>query len=254
MLQTNYVGQQIRTFESTDSTNVRAMEWAESGGPSGAVVVADSQTAGRGRLGRRWEGGEGESLLFSVIVRPDVPDASMGLLPLASGLAVVDAVTPLVRHELALKWPNDVLLAGMKCAGVLVEGVRSADSRWAVVGIGINVNQEVMPRALEQTAISLRQSAAAVIPRPVLLASLLEALESRLHQLEHDRVTLLDDYRAALSGFGRTISLRLADGKTVRGRLAGVLGSGALEMEVGGTLRQFSAGDVSLGSERWVAS
>ncbi len=140
---TRSLGRSLEGFAEIDSTNARALSRAAEGAPSGAVVVAEFQSAGRGRLGRKWDGGRGESLLFSVGWRSDSPDAGhFGLTPLATGLALRDAVQGYTGGEAVdLKWPNDLLVGGMKCAGVLVESViMSKRERWAVIGVGLNVN------------------------------------------------------------------------------------------------------------------
>ena len=122
----------IEHLEVTDSTNSVAAAGARSGSPAGLVVVADHQTAGRGRFGRRWEDRPGGSLLMSCLV--DMPPRPT-LVPLAAGLSVADVVTR-AGPDPELKWPNDVLIAGRKCAGVLVE----VCSPLLVVGIGVNID------------------------------------------------------------------------------------------------------------------
>jgi BirA family biotin operon repressor/biotin-[acetyl-CoA-carboxylase] ligase len=119
----------------TDSTSDRARELAIGGAPSGTVVTADEQTAGRGRTGRQWSAPSGSSLLCSVILRP--LEAHHGLLPLAVPLAVCDAAEALAPVECQVKWPNDVWLSEKKLAGVLIEA-RPPD--WAVIGVGLNLS------------------------------------------------------------------------------------------------------------------
>ena len=119
----------------TDSTNERARELAIAGAPSGTVVTADEQTAGRGRTGRRWSAPAGSALLCSAILRP--LEAHQSLLPLAVPLAVCEAAEDLAPVECLVKWPNDVWLAERKLAGVLIE---ARPPGWAVIGIGLNLS------------------------------------------------------------------------------------------------------------------
>jgi BirA family transcriptional regulator, biotin operon repressor / biotin---[acetyl-CoA-carboxylase] ligase len=123
-----------RHFRTTESTNDRARELAEAGAPTGTVVTADAQTAGRGRHGRAWTAPPRKALLYSAILRP--LDAGHALLPLAVPLAVCEAVELVASVRCEVKWPNDVWVEGRKLAGVLIEA-RPPD--WAVIGIGVNV-------------------------------------------------------------------------------------------------------------------
>jgi BirA family biotin operon repressor/biotin-[acetyl-CoA-carboxylase] ligase len=147
-------GEPHHHFDSTDSTNTRARELAAEGAEHGTVVTADEQTAGRGRQGRVWTAPAGRALLYSAIVRP--LDERHLMLPLAVPLAVCEAAAELRPGiECGVKWPNDVLVAGSKLAGILVEA-RPQDG-WAVVGVGLNLTVEPgeFPPELRQRAVSL---------------------------------------------------------------------------------------------------
>jgi BirA family biotin operon repressor/biotin-[acetyl-CoA-carboxylase] ligase len=149
----------------TDSTNTRARELADAGAPHGTLVTAGEQRAGRGRQGRSWSAPAGRALLCSLVIR-DPPR----LLPLAAGVAVAQVA----GDPAMLKWPNDVLIAGRKLAGILVEGRPQA--RWAVLGIGLNValREADFPAELRERAATLGLEPAAVEPT---LARVLAALE-----------------------------------------------------------------------------
>jgi BirA family transcriptional regulator, biotin operon repressor / biotin---[acetyl-CoA-carboxylase] ligase len=138
--------------ESTDSTNQRARELAETGAPSGTVVTADSQSAGRGRQGRRWSAPPGAALLYSAVLRP--LDLRHLLLPLAVPLAVCDACERLAPVSCRIKWPNDIWLEERKLAGVLIE---ARPPEWAVIGVGVNVaiDDGDFPEDLRWPAVSL---------------------------------------------------------------------------------------------------
>ncbi len=145
--------------------------------PEGAVAVADEQTAGRGRLGRRWEAPRGTSLLLSVVLRPRVPPDRLPELSLVAGAAVAEAIAATTRLEPELKFPNDVLLGGRKVAGVLAE---AAGGR-VVLGIGVNVSQgrDGLPARANLPPTSLALELGAPVDRRLLLAELLARLERR---------------------------------------------------------------------------
>jgi BirA family biotin operon repressor/biotin-[acetyl-CoA-carboxylase] ligase len=142
-----------RHYRLTDSTNERACELAAAGAPSGTVVTASEQSAGRGRHGRSWVAPPGEALLCSAILRPLGPGDA--LLPLAVPLAVCEACEELADGECRVKWPNDVWIDGRKVAGVLIEARPQDD--WAVVGVGLNVSVDpaTFPAEFRDSAASL---------------------------------------------------------------------------------------------------
>ena len=206
------------------STNERARELAAAGAPHGTLVTADVQTAGRGRQGRTWTAPAGRALLLSLVVRE--PDA---LLPLRGGLAVADVAGPAAR----VKWPNDVLVAGRKIAGVLAEG--RPQERWAVLGIGVNAAVDLadLPPDLRDRAGTLGRAPAAV------LSDLLAALELRLAEPAEAALAALRE-RDALAGQ----PVRWAGGEGVG---AGIDDAGALLVRrAGGELITLDAGEVHL--------
>jgi BirA family biotin operon repressor/biotin-[acetyl-CoA-carboxylase] ligase len=165
----------------TGSTNDDALLAARSGAPHGSVFVADDQTAGRGRRGNIWLAAPGESLLFSVLLRPSLELSQVSALTLAVGLALRDAIAPLVSAALELKWPNDLLASGKKLAGVLVESQLHGDKlQSVVVGVGLNVATREFPAEIAGTATSLALLGATRLERESLLVDLLDALAKRL--------------------------------------------------------------------------
>jgi BirA family biotin operon repressor/biotin-[acetyl-CoA-carboxylase] ligase len=154
-----------RHFRVTDSTNDRARELAEAGAPGGAVVTAQSQTAGRGRRGRVWTAPPGKALLYSAILRP--LDAGHALLPLAVPVAVCEAIESLAPVRCQIKWPNDLWLEERKIGGVLIEA-RPPD--WAVIGVGLNLTIEAheFPPGLRWPATSVGHGATADAARTAL--------------------------------------------------------------------------------------
>jgi BirA family biotin operon repressor/biotin-[acetyl-CoA-carboxylase] ligase len=204
-------GQPHRHYARTDSTNTRARELAAAGAPHGTVVTADEQTEGRGRQGRSWTAPAGKALLYSAVVRP-LQERHMAL-PLAVPLAVCEAAERLQPGlRCGLKWPNDVLVAGRKLAGVLIEA-RPQDG-WAVVGVGLNlaIAPEEFPPELRDTATSL------LIPQPPCTSSpsgrrkawglrAAEVLSERLgHWVEADQRTVLAAWRERDALRGREVA------------------------------------------------
>jgi BirA family transcriptional regulator, biotin operon repressor / biotin---[acetyl-CoA-carboxylase] ligase len=211
----------------TDSTNTRARELAIAGAPHGTVVTAGRQVAGRGRQGRTWSAPAGQALLCSLVIRQQC-----ALLSLAAGVAVAEVVGEPAR----LKWPNDVLLAERKVAGILVEG--RPQERWAVLGIGVNVAVDVddLPEELSDTAGTLGLTAADIDP---MLDRLLHALERWLGRPPGEIV----------EEFGRRDALRgeLVSWGGGHGRVDGIDEQGQLLVATGdGHVVALSAGEVHL--------
>jgi BirA family transcriptional regulator, biotin operon repressor / biotin---[acetyl-CoA-carboxylase] ligase len=212
----------------TDSSNARARELAGAGAPHGTLVTAGEQSAGRGRQGRTWTAPAGRALLMSLVLR-DWPR----LLPLAAALAVAEVA----GEESTIKWPNDVLLAGRKVAGILVEG--RPQEGWMVLGIGLNValRPDDFPPELRETAATLGREPADVEPA---LHDLLGALRAWL-SVPHDDVVTAFRARDALAG--REISW--ADGSGVA---EGIDAEGRLLVRADGDVHALDAGEVHLGA------
>jgi BirA family biotin operon repressor/biotin-[acetyl-CoA-carboxylase] ligase len=178
-LKGNLFGKRVFHFFKTDSTNRVAMELGFAGEPEGTVVMAEEQTAGRGRAGRSWYSEKGTGLYFSVLLRPRLAPAQAPLLTMLAGLSAQAAIQALTALEPELKWPNDLLLNGKKLGGILTEMHAEASAvRFVVVGIGINTNQEKFPAELASIATSLRKESGRITFRLELLVRLLAQLES----------------------------------------------------------------------------
>lgn len=228
------------------STNDVALEWARGGVPPGLVVVADRQRSGRGRLGRDWEdrrtsGGAGSLLCTAVIGDP----ASGGsLVPLAAGLAVSDAV----RRQGArprLKWPNDVLIDGSKCAGILVERHAVDGGNVLLVGMGINTDWRGVERSGEQAAwTSVAEQSGGDVDRAGLLVDLLRALATWVQSLPTDPLRLLVTYRDASETIGRDVRVSFPDGDQLTGRAVDLDRDGRLVVETHQGAVAVNAGDI----------
>jgi len=190
----------IMHFPSVASTSLLALDAAQSGAREG-VYVADEQTAGRGRGDHKWHSSQLDGLYASALVTPPIPMDMALWLPLATALAAQTALKEVTGLEVDIRWPNDLLLDDRKCGGILVESTAiTADPgagpmlRYAVVGVGINVNQKSFPADLNPIATSIR-IAGGVVTREVLLIALLRALDAEIR-------SLIEQYRGTLSGPG----------------------------------------------------
>jgi len=183
----------------TGSTNDNALLAARSGAPHGSLFVADEQTRGRGRRGNPWLAAPGESLLFSVLLRPKLELSQCSALTLAVGLSLRDAVAPLLTDAAQLKWPNDLYVGGKKLAGVLVESQLQGERLQAVVvGVGLNVSTRAFPEEIAMRATSLARLGASNLEREALLQAILNAMALRLEAYQDTGVAgILDELNAA---------------------------------------------------------
>lgn len=173
----------IYHFFKTDSTNTVALHLGEAGEPHGTVVLAEEQSAGRGRAGRSWSSEKSAGIYCSVLLRPSIVPAQAPMLTLLAGLAARDAAAEELDSLPDIRWPNDLLAGGRKFAGILTEMHAEPDRvRYAVIGMGINVNQQKMPEALTEVATSLRIETGRSHSRLELLIRLLRQLDRYYNQ------------------------------------------------------------------------
>ena len=206
---------EVRVLAETESTNAVAAEAARAGAAEGLVVVAESQTAGRGRLGRTWVSPPRAGLTFSVLLRPQVPDpAEWGWLPLLTGAAVVSAVRAQTGLDAVVKWPNDVLVGGRKLAGILAEAIHPGA---VVIGCGLNVTTRADELPPDVAATSLAIEGARTIDRSVVLRALLRALAVVYDGWQIDPAPQRDAYRAVCATVGSAVRLDLPGGSAVTG-------------------------------------
>lgn len=179
-LQTRRFGQYVFDLKSTESTNLIAAKLAEEGEPEGTLVIADQQTGGKGRRGRTWFSPAGTGIWMSLILRPDLPMAQAPQLTLVAAVAVSLALTDIVGQKAGIKWPNDILFDNRKVCGILTEmNMESEEIKSVIVGIGVNVNQELhdFPFDLQERAASLRMVAGQRLQRAAAVQRILEQFE-----------------------------------------------------------------------------
>ncbi|MBI3809139.1 MAG: biotin--[acetyl-CoA-carboxylase] ligase [Nitrospirae bacterium] len=253
-LNTREIGATLSVHEEVDSTNRILADLARAGASHGAVVVAESQTAGRGRLGRAWVSPRGVNLYASILLTTTQASSAITWIPLLAAVAVVRAITTLAGLSLRVKWPNDVLVprdgGDRKLAGILVEGISSgqAGAKAVVVGIGINVNMpsEAFPEDLRSSATSLLIETGHPVERAPLLAALLGELE-RLHNQLRDQGTdgIAAAYRSLCDTLGKQVRIELAGSGPIKGTAEGLAPDGALRLRTReGKILEIRAGDV----------
>jgi len=239
----------IYHFFKVDSTNTVAMHLGEEGEPHGAVVLAEEQTAGRGRAGRVWLSEKSAGIHCTVLLRPSIPPAHAPLLTLVAGLAARDAAAEELDGVPDIRWPNDLLVGGRKFSGILTEMHAEPDRmHYAVIGIGINVNHTKMPAELDGIATSLRMETGKIHSRLELLIRLLRYLDRYYNQfLAEGAVPILRRF-AEVSSYSQGKRVRITTAtETFTGITAGLESSGVLRVvrDDGRGIEPVLSGDVA---------
>lgn len=247
---TKIIGRDIRVFEQTTSTNDVIEKLARDGVREGVVVFAESQTKGRGRLGRKWISPTRKGLWFSILLRPDLRPQETTQLTVASATALRRAIVAQTRLQSEIKWPNDILLGGKKVAGVLTELSAELDKvRHIILGIGIDVNLDAdeFLADLRKTATSLKIEAGEVISRAELAASILRELDFEYARICDGKFSAIaDEWESHCATIGKNVVVHLGDRK-IRGRAESLDGGGALLLRTEhGRLETIFGGDVIL--------
>ena len=246
-LATQIVGKKMFVFDTIDSTNACARILGDTGTSEGAVVVADYQTNGRGRLGRSWHAEPNESLLFSVLLRPPISIETSGLLTLYASVAIARAVENSTGESVECKWPNDLLLNGKKFCGILLENsFQRAEVSYAVIGAGINVNQRALPPELSHRGTSLAIETGKTFDRKRILHAVLQELDALYRSARQgDFATIVSEWTQRCSMFGKPVTVRQHD-DVLSGIALRLNHDGGLIVETGKGLQTVYAGDVTL--------
>ncbi|MBA3868153.1 MAG: biotin--[acetyl-CoA-carboxylase] ligase [Anaerolineae bacterium] len=234
----------VRYFSQIGSTNDVALEWMNSGTAKGSIVVADEQIKGKGRLGRVWHTPPGTALIVSVILHPQAHD--LGQITMLGALAIYDMVKSLGIESVGIKWPNDVMLNGLKVSGILPEAVWERDRLVGVVlGMGINVRIDFSKTELINSAISIEPVLGRQVKRVDLLVDLLARVDYWSTRLGSDE--LFTAWRNRLITLGQDVRVKTAD-KEVTGLAQDVERYGALLIRrADGQIERVIAGDIALG-------
>jgi BirA family biotin operon repressor/biotin-[acetyl-CoA-carboxylase] ligase len=244
------VGREIHVFHETTSTNDVAARLGRGGAAEGAVIFAESQSKGRGRMGRSWVSPAGKGLWFTVLLRPDIPPQGATQLTVAAATALSRAITMQTGVVTEIKWPNDILIRGKKAAGILTEMRAELDHvQEVLLGIGMNVNLEAedFPGELRRTATSLRIQTGRKINRADLAVAVMRELD-RDYQLvtEGHFERVAEQWQERCGTLGRQVVIRRA-GHVIRGRAESLDDDGALLVRgAHGHLERIIGGDVTL--------
>ena len=247
-LKTRSVGKEIHLHTEVVSTNTLAMEMASKGAPEGTVLIAEAQTGGKGRLGRKWISPKG-NLYFSVVLRPDLPTHKAPLLTLMAAVAVAVAIRKTCSVQAVIKWPNDILVSGKKVSGLLTEMSSEPDRiRHIALGIGVDVNMPLdeLPPEVREGATTLAAEAGRTIDRTMLLQQILRELDSRYRILLQDEVAVFREWEELNVTTGRRVSVS-GPREAFEGLAQGIDREGRLIVKLDdGSLRQVAAGDVTI--------
>jgi BirA family biotin operon repressor/biotin-[acetyl-CoA-carboxylase] ligase len=244
------VGRDIRVFQETSSTNDVVEKLARDGVAEGVVVLAESQTKGRGRLGRKWLSPPRKGLWFSVLLRPDLRPQAATQLTVAAATALVRAIEQQTDLRPEIKWPNDVLVHGKKVAGVLTELNAELDHiKYIILGIGVdvNVNASEFPADLRKLATSLKIESGHTFHRAELAALILRELDRDYARIaQHQFGQVAEEWEARCSTLGHRVRIRVGE-RTVHGRAESLDEDGALLLRTEhGRLERIIGGDVTL--------
>jgi BirA family transcriptional regulator, biotin operon repressor / biotin---[acetyl-CoA-carboxylase] ligase len=248
-LTTQVLGQSIVYRDTIDSTNTLAQQLAADGALDGTLVIADEQTAGRGRRGRQWFSPPHSGVWMSLILRPQLPLAHAAQITLATAVALSRALTRVTGVHAGIKWPNDILFDGKKCCGILTEMHAEFDQvHYLVVGIGINVNvpAEDFPPELASIATSLQAIKGEPLSRAKVVRTVLEEFEPlyRRYVSEGGFATLRDDWKKSNITLGKEIVAQTAQGE-IRGRALDIDEFGVLMVERGdGQVEKIYSADI----------
>lgn len=207
-LKTKTMGQTIYFYEETDTTNNRARELALEGAPEGTLVVAEKQTAGRGRRGKVWESPLGTGIWMSLVLRPQIMPAEASVLTLLCGLATAEAIEAETGLSAGIKWPNDILINGKKAVGILTEmDCEMSEVHFVIPGIGINVNTASFPPEIADIATSLYLECGKTVSRRRLVHKVLERLEEHYETFLRTGsfAAMLEDYRKLCITLGKEV-------------------------------------------------
>jgi len=247
-IKTRIIGKKIHLFPSISSTNTLAMEMASKGAPEGTVVIAETQTDGKGRLGRTWTSPPG-NLYLSVVMRPSVPLYKAPLITLMGAVAVASVIGEICRIKADIKWPNDILISGKKVSGLLTEMSAEQDRiRHIVLGIGIDVNMdlEVLPCEIRAHTTTLATETGEKLNRTSFLQELLRAIEHWYRVFLNDPGDVIKEWKKLNMTLGNRIMVHGA-GEAIEGKAQSIDSEGRLIIrQDDGITRTIAAGDITI--------
>ncbi len=228
------LGESLYLFNDLPSTNSLALELAKKEAPEGTLILANTQSQGRGRLGRTWHSPSGNNIYASLIMYGSRNHGALGWIPLLTGLALVRTIQEVLGLLLHLKWPNDLLLDDRKTGGILCESLQTESGRTGVViGLGLNINlaQNSLPEELRATVTSLEYSLQKPIDLSMLLPPLIHAIEKEISLHSPSNIPgLLKEYVNRCSTMGKTVQVTYPNGHQIRGVAQSIGNEGQLQI------------------------
>lgn len=245
---TSWAGCEIHYFDCLDSTITKAKELAEAGHPTGTLVVAEQQTAGKGRRGRGWESSVGSGIYLTLVLKPDINPNNASMLTLVAALAVARAITEVTGEAAQIKWPNDIVMHGKKVCGILTEMSAQFDYiSHIVIGIGINVHNESFPEEIAHMAGSLQTECGKSFHRADIIEKLLEHFETyyEIFLETEDLSGLQKEYNSMLVNMHAGVKV-LDPKDTFEGKAMGITKRGELIVDTWESRKLVSSGEVSV--------
>ena len=248
-LKTKFIGRKVFAYKSVQSTNIIATQLAEAKAPEGSLVVSESQTKGRGRLGREWHSPVGTGIYLSLILYPDIDPAKAPGLSIMAAVSLAETIAAYKPKTVNIKWPNDCLVNGSKVAGILTElSAEIGRTHHVIVGVGINVNQgrRDFPKQISRSATSLRIELKQEIHRVEFLQRFLANFEKDYRRFKKVGIKGIRRQILQYSNLiGKKINLDMS-GNIISGRALDIDQNGGLVMETPGGIRTFNAGEVTV--------
>lgn len=247
-MDTRWAGQELHYFQEIDSTNLEAKRLGEQNTPHGTLVIAEKQTAGRGRRGKGWESPSGSSIYMTILLRPELEPTHAPMLTLVMAMAVTKAIQQETELEAKIKWPNDVVVNGKKVVGILTEMSTEIDYiNHVVIGVGINVNTQKFPEEISATATSLALEKGKQMRRSPLIVSVMQQFETYYERFiqSKDLAFLMEEYNHLLVNCNREVKVLGKESYTGIARGINTKGELLVERENGETEVVF-AGEVSV--------
>lgn len=246
---TQWVGQKIVYFDETDSTNTRAIEFAQKDYPNGTLVVAEKQTAGKGRRGRTWETLEGNGIFMSLMLKPDIKPNNASMLTLVAALSVAKAIADVTGEQAYIKWPNDIVMNGKKVCGILTEMSAQFDYiNHLVIGIGINVHNKDFPEEIANMASSLMMECdGRRFHRADIIEKTLEYFEEyyEIFTKTENLEALVGEYNSILVNMHESVKV-LDPKEPFEGKAMGITKNGELIVDTWESRKLVSSGEVSV--------
>jgi BirA family biotin operon repressor/biotin-[acetyl-CoA-carboxylase] ligase len=246
-LNTSVIGRKLFVFDSLDSTNACAKTLADAGLEEGTVVLADYQSAGRGRQGRSWLSEPAMNILLSIILRPSISKEQASVLTFYAAVSVARVLEHMNVGPVECKWPNDVLLNGKKCSGILLENSFQQDRLvYSVIGIGINVNQIQFENGISTHATSLARESGLTYDRKDIIQILLRETDRLLPSLSKRHINMIvDEWKQRCTMFGKTVTLSQGE-ETISGIAIRLESDGGLVLDTPAGQSTYYAGDVTI--------